>query len=343
MKALGALLLTIGCLTGVARQSAADDGVKIGGAILGFVFDDKAKALRPILGIPGSSVIGDALNVNRAISRAVTASARDVGIAVTPDSDLLQISNLSGAAATRLLATGILPEDTVRLSPSGTAAAIYRSAAARLQIYTGLPDGPVLAMDADVSSLRGSITSLAASDDGAIALAGMADNENQSASVQLLDSVGNLRPLMPVGRASSITFLSGSHSALIADSAANKIYLLGDVGGGAGAITMLSDNDGIANPVAVESSADKRLVVVANANSGTVVILNQAGGTPVSLPCFCAPTALARLSGNAVFRLNELSAGPLWLLDADAPLPRILFVPPRNEASQNANPASGGN
>lgn len=344
MKALGPLLLIVGCLTSVARNSAAaDDGVKIGGSILGFVFDGNAKALRAIFGIPGSSLLGDPLNLNREINRAVTASPRDFGIAVTPDSDLLQISNLNATAVTRLLATGVLPEDTVRLSPSGTAAAIFRSAAARLQIYTGLPEEPALVIDADVSSLRGSLTALAASDDGAVALAGMADNENQNASVQLLDAAGNIRQLMALGRPSSIAFLRGSHSALIADTAANKVYLVRDVLGGDSAVAILSETDGIANPVAVESSYDKRFVVAANANSGTVVILDQTGGPPVSVPCFCAPTALARLTGNAVFRLNELSTGPLWLLDADAPLPRILFVPPRNEASQNASPATGGN
>jgi hypothetical protein len=35
---------------------------------------------------------------------------------------------------------------------------------------------------------------------------------------------------------------------------------------------------------------------------------------------------LAPLRGNSVFRLTDGADGPVWLLDADSPQPRISFV-----------------
>ena len=339
MKIVHSLQLAVMMSAALCPCAPADDGVKIGGAVLGFVFDGDAKALRAILGVPGSSLLSDPLSLNHPINKAVTASQRDYGIAVTPETDLVQITNLNGAASIQPLASGVLPDDSIRLSPSGTVAAIYRSASGHIQVFTGFPDAPVLAGEADVSSLPGSLTALAVSDDGAAVLAGFSGTD--SGSVQLVDSVGNVSPLLSLAHPSSIAFLTRSRSALVADGGANKIYLVQDVTGSAQATAILIDSDGVANPVAVESSGDNRLTLVANSQSGTVLILDQAGGAPVSVRCFCVPSGLTRLSGNAVFRLTELSSGPLWLIDADAPEPRILFVPPRNEAPQNANLPSG--
>jgi hypothetical protein len=44
---------------------------------------------------------------------------------------------------------------------------------------------------------------------------------------------------------------------------------------------------------------------------------------------------LLPMSGNLVFRLNELGSGPLWVFDGDMASSRVMFVP----QVQRTNPA----
>ena len=66
--------------------------------------------------------------------------------------------------------------------------------------------------------------------------------------------------------------------------------------------------------------------VFAATRAGEVVIRDLRSSMRTSVTCGCTPVALAPLRGNAVFRLNGMGDGPLWVIDGDSAEPRVLFV-----------------
>jgi hypothetical protein len=89
--------------------------------------------------------------------------------------------------------------------------------------------------------------------------------------------------------------------------------------------SLADQRDGLANVVGAAASGDGTRVFI-GMQSGQVVVRDLAASTQTVLSCSCQPAGMWRLRGKAVFRLNELGAGPLWVVDGDAAAPRILFV-----------------
>jgi hypothetical protein len=48
-------------------------------------------------------------------------------------------------------------------------------------------------------------------------------------------------------------------------------------------------------------------------------------GNRLDMACSCSPAELTPMGTS--FRLNELTADPLWLVDAGVSGPRVVFVP----------------
>jgi hypothetical protein len=91
-------------------------------------------------------------------------------------------------------------------------------------------------------------------------------------------------------------------------------------------LQLLTDQrDGVTNVVGAAASGDGTRVFIAM-QSGQVAVRDLAASTQTLLSCSCQPAGMWRLRGKSVFRLNELGAGPLWVVDGDASAPRILFV-----------------
>ena len=117
-------------------------------------------------------------------------------------------------------------------------------------------------------------------------------------------------------------------TAYVADSGRNQIYRLRGLGGNLETDILAGPKQGIGAPVALAVSQDGGRAFVVNSKSRTVSIIDLHGHTPVTkIACGCAPTGLDRLVGNEVFRLTEPSNRPLWMLDASARVPRVLFIP----------------
>jgi len=84
---------------------------------------------------------------------------------------------------------------------------------------------------------------------------------------------------------------------------------------------------GISRPVAVAASADGQRIFVANAEPGSVTTLSLSGEQRSSVLCMCTPTGLHSLRGESTFRVNDVSAGPLWVFDGHGTEPHMFFVP----------------
>jgi len=295
---------------------------QVAGPVAGYVFD--GAALRPIAGVPGGATLGEALDVGLAASGAVVSPHLDSAV-VTASDGALHLFRLSGQRATEVSWNGE-PHGPAQVvySPSGMAAAIYASG--RVQVFSGLPNAPVLVFTSEFGPQapeRGrqptsaAPQAMAVSDDGAWLLA------VSEGRVRLLGSSGSSRVLLEGARGIGVAFAPGNHAAAIL-SAGQWLEILSDVSTGASQVTAATD---LAETVGLAFSADGKLVLAASRNSRSATIFDLAGHRTDTLDCACAPTGVARM-GNLV-RLTDAGSGPVWLVDMSATLARLVFVPAR--------------
>jgi hypothetical protein len=298
----------------------------VAGPVSGFVFDRSARALRPILGIPGAALLGDGLDVGSELTAAYVAPGQTWALAVTAEGPVFLL--LAHGAVSRIAVDGVTAApERVAFSPSGTAVALY--AAGRVQVVQGLPDAPRAngALATGISGrssqadARRRLGSFAVSDDGSYILYAQGD------SIRLWGAAGEDFAVMPAGSNAIVAFAPGGHDAAAADPSAG-VVLLGDVAG-AGSRRTLAAGGGMAYPAGLAFSADGRKLFLADAGARNVTAFDLASGAQTVVSCDCVPAGLFPMGG--LFRLNEAGPAPLWLLDARGGDARIVFVPARSE------------
>jgi hypothetical protein len=298
----------------------------VAGPVSGFVFDQSARVLRPILGIPGASLLGEALEAGSELTAAYVAPGQNWALAVTAGGPAFLL--LAHGAVSRISVGGVTASpERVAFSPSGSAVAL--DAAGRIQVVQGLPEAPratgaltigISGRSAQAAARRG-LGSFAVSDDGGYVLYAEGD------SIRLWGAAGEDFAVMPAGSNAVVAFAPGGHDAAAADLFAG-VVLLGDVAG-AGSRRTLAAPGGLAYPAGLAFSADGRKLFLADAAARSVTAFDLASGAPTVVSCDCVPAGLFPMGG--MFRLNDAGAGPLWLLDASSGDARIVFVPARLE------------
>ena len=282
----------------------------ISGPVTGYVFDASARQVRPVLGIPGASTMGRPLDLGLDLSMAAVAPAQDYLLAGGSDGQTRLVLLSGGVTAKPFDALHGVPA-RIAFSPRGTAAVLVNADTA--DVYTGLPGSPALARTLAVAQRPGS---LAVTDDGEVVLAVFGDVLSVAgggAEWKMVDGAGAvaLVAFAPAARTAAVVSTAGAVALYKAmpDS---------------GDPSVLAPENGVTAPTSVGFSA-KGKVLVASPDTRTVTILDPDGGAPVKVPCSCAPTGLVAM--GSLFRLNELSDAPLWLLDSSADAPRLFFVP----------------
>jgi len=317
---------------GMAAAAAGVAGAQQGslsGPLAGFVFDHSAQVLRPVQGVPGASLLGDGVNFGLPVSAVYVAPRQDSAVVVGVDQSL-HLFLLNGGTPTEVSLGGIsgVP-DRVVFSPSGTAAALVSPGSAR--VFTGLPGSPTLSGSIRVEGAVLQVTTgahgalsvapaMALSDDGTYLLT-VAEG-----SVRLLSVNGQDRKLMPVAASALVTFAAGNHDAAVMDPVSG-LSLIRDAAGNAGSQVLATPDDGLASPVGVAFTQDEKTIYVASAKAQSVAAFDIAAAGRTAIGCSCTPATLVPM-GN-VFRLTELTTGPVWLLDGTAATPRTVFVPAR--------------
>lgn len=306
---------------------------RVAGPLAGYVFDSSARLLRPVLGIPGASLMGAPMNFAYELS-AVTVSPRgDTAVALAADGTSHLVALASGAASEIALNGMASRPDRVVYSPSGTSAALV--GAGRAQIVTGLGSSPSLAGVVELSAgsipanfqtavarrpVAGGGGSLALSDDGNWVL------EAAGGSVQLIGVQGGRNSLFSVARGSLVVFAPGSYDAAAFDPGSSTLVLIRDVAGAAERHVLAQTPD-IAQTAGLAFSADGKSLFLAA--KGGVWAFDTTTGNRAAIACDCAPTGIERM-GN-VYRLSQFGSAPLWLLDPTSSPMRIVFVPAASE------------
>ncbi|HEY3840803.1 MAG TPA: hypothetical protein VGL72_29725 [Bryobacteraceae bacterium] len=324
------------CIPAAYAQSSGG----FGGYTLGFVFDTRISALRPLSGIPGAATLGAPVDSGGPLRKAYVAPRQNYALALT-DSGVVVVQFVSGADPAVVTPLGVDSSAAciVALSPSGAAAALYSPNEALVRIVTGLPGAPVLASSVPVGAVAGSIRLLAISNDAAVLIAVTHDSSSDSTSpdaVIVIDNNGNGQNLTNSTHVSALQFANDAHDLLLTDDSDNTLSIIQGLPDAAAYNVLADATAGISGPVAVSTSLTGNLVV-ANGGTANILVLDSGGAQIGAYPCLVAPTGLTRLNGNAVFLLNAVSNdNPLWLFDGDNSTPRVVFVPVDQTDSQGA-------
>jgi hypothetical protein len=280
---------------------------EVSGPVLGYVH--RGTAVRPIIGIPGASHFGTAIETGDLAVAAVSSSA-GYAIAFSADRTRLHVLALrAGVTAQPLvLIDDASAIDSVVLSASGTALATVRASDRRVDIYTGLPSSPIKTRTLPLSFAPAFV---AVSDDGdAVAIA-------EGTTILSLFERGERRQIAATGLR-YVAFRPASH---------DFAYIDGDlVMSVSGAISrpVAATADGVSDARSLLRSRDGRSVLIFNAGGTELLIAHDRPTQRLELPC--AAFEIETLN-DSDFRFSCESSGRVHLIDLSDRGPRILFVP----------------
>lgn len=312
-----ARILPIIALAPLAATLGAQPQGSINGPVAGYVFDNSVRELRPVLGLPGASLLGGPMKWRYRVDQAFVAPKLDTAVGVTPEG-AFRLFRIRDGVVTEITVGGLTPADSsarVVFSPSGASVALY--AGSHVQLVTGLPDAPVVGGIIDLTG-GGNPDALAVSDDARTLLVS-ANN-----SIRFFESYADMGKLMDTAPGALVAFASGGHDAAVVDSGAGVVLYRDLTGAGASQVIAPPD-EGNTVFSALAFSTDGKSLFLASSAAQTVTQLDLSAGARNRIPCSCSPTILARM--GSVFRLTELAGDPLWLLDAPESAPRVVFVP----------------
>jgi hypothetical protein len=320
-KALIAALLAIAANSELQAQT-------ISGPLLGFVPDSTGEALSPVLGVPGASMLGDALPLAANIDALAVSARQNFALGVRRDDGAGQIAgqivriDLTQAdlPTTDVAGGSQVGSSLIAISPSGTAAAAYDRGTGRAQIMSGPSDSARIDIQWEATGLS-EVSSIAVSDDASVILL------NTAEGLWAVDRNSGVWRI-PVDGARAAVFLPTRRDAIIADDATKSAILLSDIGPNT-TLEVLSFADDNEPFRAVSTSEDGRTVVLAGA-AGSIQIVDFWTRYVTRVSCQCSPTLVERMNGPAAFRLTAPSAdGPMAMLDASTSTPRVVLILPR--------------
>ena len=319
------MVLVSGCGTGTPSSLAKGPvssntpaGTNISsGAQLGLIWNAGDATLRTLVGVPGSTQLGPALFPVGAYSAGAFAPLTQTALLIDPKGNLQILILPSLVPAT--VAQGISPSSVIAFAPRGGYAAVFAPGSNSAVMVTGLPQAPAVSS----LSVTGGILGAAVSDAGTLLLATGAGSGG--VAVTSISAGGTRTSLASLAGYGGMSFIAGSEDSLIADAAGNT---LARYHGGV-ATVLATHTNGLNQPFAVAASQDGHWAVTVDQADGSLLRVDLTGATPpAQSTCACTPTQLSALSGNAVFELAAPASAPGWMIEADSPTARVLFIPP---------------
>jgi hypothetical protein len=318
-----ASLLVSGCGTsspgsitkGVGGGSSAATPTVSTGAQLGLIWNPADSTLRSLAGVPGSTQLGAALFPAGTYSAAAFASPTQTALLIDPKGNL-QVMVLPSTQP-ETLTQNLSPASSIVFAPRGAYAAVFVPASTSVLLVSGLPQAPTV----NTLTAPAAIQGVSISDAGTLLVA----TGKTSVTVTSITAAGARTTLATLAGFGGMSFIAGSEDSLIADSAANTLARYHN-----GIASILATHaNGLNQPFAVAASQDAHWAVTADQADGVLLRVDLTGATaPTQSTCACSPNQLSALNGNAVFELTAPAAAPGWMIEADGPASRVLFIPP---------------
>jgi hypothetical protein len=308
-------ILAAGC------APAADPAAQLGTPVMGYVPDASVKSIRPVSGFPGAAILGNPVDLNTAAEWSGVSPRQDFAILKDARDGKIRIVSLPDFTS-RILTSAFDRPTSISFSPSGSAIALYRRDRPALRMFTHLPQNPAPGYQVYLAGLNTGLLSAAVSDDGELAL--LLAGSTESATLWLSRSGGPPVRLGGLPSIAAMSFQAGTDRAVLA-AGDGSVYLLENLSSGQDLRLLSSADDRMTDPVAAGFSSGGTRAIVAT-RRGTIAAFEVSDGAAVFSSCGCRPSSLSPLNSR-MLRLNEISEGPLMLLDTTDPQLRVWFVP----------------
>ncbi len=287
------------------------------GPVEGYTFDAPTASLRAVAGYPGAASFGAALLSGLEFGSA--APQQNYAVAFQSGNCVL-VTSLSGTVATLPVPAVTRRPDGIVWSADGSVAVLYSRAAGWLQTLSLLPANPTAGAYIDLSSLGGTLASVAVDANGkqvAIALAGA------SAGLYLMTASGSFAPVLQLANPVALSFSNDATQLFAIDTASLQL-----------AVVNLANFDfqmaplaGLADPFALREGTNQKLYVASRSDR----LLREYDLTSLQavadLPLSFTPTGIEQFGANSfVVASRMLPTDPLWLL-TNVAQPAAYFVP----------------
>lgn len=283
---------------------------------MGLLWDGQGEALRPILGSPGAAFLGPPAALGVPIKAAAITSR---GAALVLGGEQRQPMWLEIRDTTYVLSPLSVPPgaDSIWVSPSGTAAAIFYADPWRLLIVRASAASEVVITPLEVTLDRPP-AALALADDGLVAIA-----SPNSRTLTLYGDTAERRQLAVPGEMGSFAFVQGGHALLL--TLEEGVYMVADPLGGAVPTQVATFRN-----ASIVIGMDRDHALIIDPASSTLVELNLVTWTMRMVLCPCAPSSAVLMSPSLV-RVTEYAEDTVWVLDRSGDHLRVLFVPPPHD------------
>jgi hypothetical protein len=282
---------------------------------MGLIWNPADSTLRSLVGVPGSTQLGPALFPAGTYTAGAFASPTQTALLIDPKGNLKVM--VLPATQPETLTQNVSPASSITFSPRGAYAAVFAAGSTSTFVISGLPQAPTVNTITASAAIQGA----SISDAGTLLMAIGKD----SVTVTAITASGNRSTLATLAGFGGMSFIASSEDSLIADSTASTLTRYHN-----GTPSVLATHaNGLNQPLAVAASQDAHWAVTANQADGTLVRIDLTGASaPSQSTCACTPTQLSALSGNAVFEVTAPAGAPGWMIEADGPASRVLFIPP---------------
>jgi hypothetical protein len=284
---------------------------------LGYFWNAPDQTLRPIVGIPGSSQVGQSVVPAGTYTAAAASSASAAAVLQDPDGSLDVMTLPTGQPVHISAATTTGAQ--IRFSPAGKFAIVFTPGARAFSLLTGLPSTP----SASLITSTFAIQEATISDAGNIAAA---TSNSTGISIQIVAANGAATSVGSVGALGGLAFASGD-SLLFADASANTLTLVQSASTKPSP-TLVPTAALLMTPSGLGVSQNGQWALVANTGEASAIRIDlTAQNAPLRIACACTPALVAPLSGMGTFRITAAGMGPIWAIDAGVSAPRSFFIP----------------
>ncbi len=271
---------------------------------LGYLFDDNAKAIRLVSGIPGAAQLDLPVSIDGALVNATISSRGRVAIATLKSGDLALV-DWNGAPRLVNLESGLGPVRGVSITRSGASVAITDGVNVEVWSLRNTPT------KTGTLTPEGGAQGVALHGNGLLAIAtpGGVDVVNGTETHRILSGLN----------ASAVSFFSNGDDLLVASGGA--VQIVRDVRKSAGSTSAIPV-DGDVSALAI--SADGAWAAASLKEDVVLLDLTQNTGSP--LQCACRSPRFDLLTGNLVLAATDIRSGSLIVLNLGA-TPTLARVP----------------
>jgi hypothetical protein len=305
-------------LFALAAMAAASE--QMTGPTSGVLIDPETRAIRPIIGVPGSAYAGES-------------AVRDADFALAaPDGRTALISRESSLYVLRRLDTGqpvwrTLSDEALTLgraawSQDAQALALHLPDRSSLQLWSAMQDAPEIAGEVDLSTIDGQLTALAVASDGKTAFAAFESGDH--GILYILKAGETPRMMLPLNRAGAMAIQD--KALYVADRERNEVIRIENWDFSLSISTVATAAHGISNPVGIALANRGETLLVANGETRQVIAIGvKSSAVEASIDLDFIPTRLEPT--GSVFLLASGTAGerPAQVLDAGSM--KVFFVP----------------